>query len=74
MARVTTDDVDALRRAIREAGGLVTLADIARVWAVSTQRAHQIAAEPGFPEPIAEIGGRKIWATAQLDGLREPQP
>jgi hypothetical protein len=67
---MTARDIDRLRAAIDRAGGLVTLADLARLWGVSTQRAHQIAEANAFPEPVATVGGRKLWATAQLAGWR----
>lgn len=68
---MTARDIDRLRAAIERAGGLVTLADLAREWNVSTQRAHQIAETDAFPEPVATVGGRKLWAMTQLEGWRD---
>ena len=37
------------------------LVEIAELLGVSKQRAHQIADEPGFPNPVAEDGRGRLW-------------
>jgi hypothetical protein len=39
----------------------VRLVEIAEVLGVSKQRAHQLAAEPGFPAPAGHDGRGRLW-------------
>jgi predicted DNA-binding transcriptional regulator AlpA len=39
----------------------VRLIDIAELLGVGKQRAHQLAAEDGFPAPVAEDGRGRLW-------------
>lgn len=40
---------------------LMKLTDIGKYLGVSKQRAHQIAAEPGFPAQVAEGARGRLW-------------
>ncbi len=35
--------------------------EIAEMLGVSLPRVHQLAADPGFPEPVAQIRAGRIW-------------
>jgi hypothetical protein len=59
-----------LRRAIAAGGGIATQAELARHWGVNRARARQLAGEPGFPAPVATIGGSDVWAVGEVDAWR----
>lgn len=40
---------------------LVATAEIAEMLGVSRQRVLQLVAQPGFPEPVADLIRGKIW-------------
>jgi predicted DNA-binding transcriptional regulator AlpA len=40
---------------------LVGLSEIAGLLGVSRQRVHQLAAHPGFPEPVARLRAGPVW-------------
>jgi predicted DNA-binding transcriptional regulator AlpA len=42
------------------------LVEIAELLGVSKQRAHQIAAEPGFPSPVAEDVRGRVWSRYEV--------
>jgi predicted DNA-binding transcriptional regulator AlpA len=44
------------------------LIEIAELLGVSKQRAHQIAAEDGFPEPVAEDARGRLWDRREVAG------
>jgi predicted DNA-binding transcriptional regulator AlpA len=54
------------------------LIEIAELLGVSKQRAHQIAAEPGFPDQVAEDGRGRLWnrreVAAWAKGWRREKP
>src|SRR3954452_8992321 len=78
----------AVRQVLEGVGGLASQADLARRWATSRQRVHQLTQEPDFPEPVAAVSQRRIWIAAEADAwfehrgqaqatrvsLREPAP
>lgn len=60
-------------RAIAQAGGLVSLPDIARRMGVSRTRARQFVEMPGFPLPVASIGEGTRQAPVRVWLWREVQ-
>jgi hypothetical protein len=63
---------DAARDAIARAGGLFTLADLARRWGVTQQRVSQLAARDDFPAPIVtgETGATRVYLGVEVDAWR----
>ena len=57
---------DDARDAIAEAGGLFTLADLARRWEVSGSRVGQLAAHRDFPAPIVSGDGGGVGTRLYL--------
>lgn len=45
---------------------LVTGAEIGRRLEISTQRAHQLAAIDGFPDPLGRVGNYVVWRWADV--------
>lgn len=54
-------DDDELREALRAAGGLLTRAELARLWGVSYTRVVQITSTPNFPAPLTVSQGAQRW-------------
>ncbi|MCW2545381.1 MAG: phage transcriptional regulator, AlpA [Frankiales bacterium] len=55
---------------------LVGAAEMAALLGVSRQRAHQLAARPDFPEPVAKLSMGRIWerdAVAEWMRRRPPE-
>jgi len=56
----------------------VRLMEIAELLGVSKQRAHQLAGEPEFPDPVAEEGRGRLWdrreVRAWAKGWRRERP
>jgi predicted DNA-binding transcriptional regulator AlpA len=54
------------------------LVEFAELLGVSKQRAHQIAEEKGFPAPLAEDAGGRVWGryevAAWAKGWRRERP
>ena len=44
----------------------VRVVEIAELLGVSKQRAHQIAAEDGFPAPVAEDARGRLWSRQEV--------
>jgi hypothetical protein len=44
-----------------ELDDLVTGAEIGRRIGLSTQRVHQLAGQPGFPQPLGRVGNYVVW-------------
>lgn len=63
-----TDD---LRQRIALAGGLVNQGDLTRLWNLSRPRVSEICGHPTFPEPVAQVGGRPVWAGAEVQSWRD---
>ena len=40
---------------------LLRVVEIAELLGVSKQRPHQIADDPGFPDPVVEDGRGRLW-------------
>lgn len=59
-----------LRRAIEEAGGLHTVADIARRWGVSKARVNELAQRPDFPAPLFRMGRSAVYVGNEVDAWR----
>jgi predicted DNA-binding transcriptional regulator AlpA len=53
--------------AASELDTLVTGAEIGRRLGVSTQRAHELAAQPGFPSPLGRVGNYVVWRWADVE-------
>ncbi|HTM85914.1 MAG TPA: hypothetical protein VL179_13615 [Mycobacterium sp.] len=45
---------------------LVSAAEIAQELGVSRQRVHKLRSLPGFPVPLAELGGGAVWDAAAV--------
>lgn len=61
------DVVEDARAAIRNAGGLVTPAEIAEAWHISPQAIHDRIQRGRFPEPIKEHGRARIYLRREVD-------
>ncbi len=59
-----------LRAYITQAGGLHTLAALAKRWGVSRQRAKELEQHPDFPTPVLVIGRSKLYAGHEADAWR----
>jgi hypothetical protein len=63
-----------VRDAIARAGGLFTLADLARRWGISIARVGQLAAHPDFPEPIVtgdgDPRGKRLYVGEEAEAFR----
>ncbi len=60
-----------LRDAIKTAGGLLTLSDIARAWGVSKARAAEAVKAADFPTPLeGRIGRSNVWIGNEVDKWR----
>jgi len=46
---------------------LLRLVDIAEMLAVSKQRVHQLAEEPGFPPPAKIVGRSRLWPKRSIE-------
>lgn len=46
---------------------LMGLKEIAELLDVSIQRAHQLAAANGFPEPLGETSAGRVWRRADVE-------
>jgi hypothetical protein len=59
----------ALATQIDRAGGLATVADLARRLGVNTARMHELSRQPGFPRPVAHVsrGRTAVYAVAEVD-------
>lgn len=54
---------------------LMGAAEIAERLGVSRQRAHQIAAQPSFPAPTADLASGKVWEAEPVEAwIREHRP
>ena len=47
--------------------GYVRLKEIGQMLAVTLQRAQQLAAEPGFPEPSEVVGRSRLWQRDEVE-------
>ena len=67
----TTDStVRAARRAIREAGGLLTPLDISREWGVSQPAIVDRIRRGNFPEPVKIAGRVRLYLRAEVEPYR----
>lgn len=64
----------ALRRHLAEAGGLLNQGDIARMWNLSRPWVSDLVNKPTFPEPVAQVGGRDVWAMNEVLAWGEANP
>lgn len=46
---------------------LVTGAELGRRLGISTQRVHQLAERPDFPQPIGRVGNSVVWRWSDVD-------
>ena len=55
---------------------LLGAADLAARWGYTRQGVHQLAARPGFPEPVAAVnGGRiRVWLLADVEAFERGRP
>lgn len=56
-----------LPSAIRAAGGLVGIPDIAKRLKVTRQQAYQYTQRSDFPEPVDYIGRSGVWIWAEVE-------
>jgi hypothetical protein len=59
-----------IRRQLAAHGGLHSIADLARRWGVSKQRARELTMHPDFPKPILTAGGDRLWLASEADQFR----
>jgi hypothetical protein len=50
---------------------LVGVAEVAELLSVSRQRVSQLAATPGFPDPVARLAAGPIWERDDIIGWAE---
>lgn len=60
-------DYDAVRQAIKDAGGIGGQAQLAQRWGVSKQYVSQLAADETFPAPIGRAGVSDAWLMGACD-------
>lgn len=60
-----------LHSQIDKAGGLATLAGLARRYGLSAQRMSQLAHSETFPAPLRLVGGGDVYSVAEVDAWRE---
>ena len=55
---------------------LLGVADLATRWGYTRQGVHQLAARPGFPEPVALVnGGRtRVWLLTDIEAFEQGRP
>lgn len=46
---------------------LVGAAEIAEMLGLTRQRVYQLAREPGFPAPVAELTAGKVWRRIDVE-------
>ncbi|MBI2168936.1 MAG: DNA-binding protein [Actinobacteria bacterium] len=46
---------------------LVGAVEIAKMLAVTRQRVYQLAREPGFPAPEAELASGRVWKRQEIE-------
>lgn len=63
-----------IRAAIKAAGGLGSVTDLARRWGVSRQRLSQLVGEDDFPKPVCEVNGRPVYLVGECDEWRQARP
>lgn len=61
--------VDDLRKVLDDAD-LVTLAGLARRWGISRQSVHQMSMRPGFPAPVLDADGVKLYSYPDAQAYR----
>jgi predicted DNA-binding transcriptional regulator AlpA len=49
---------------------LATVAELARIWGVSRQRAAKVVSEHGFPEAYELHGGQLVYSVAEANAWR----
>lgn len=70
-----TDQNVSIRAAIEGAGGLASLAGLARKWGVTKQRAAVLAKHPEFPAPIPVEGSNPVYLVDEANAFRaSPRP
>lgn len=55
---------------VSNAGGLLTVADIARRWGVGPQTVREAVQHPTFPAPAVTIGRSDLWLAPEIDQWR----
>lgn len=60
-----------VKRAIERAGGLLTMADVAQDLGVSRQAVAKMRGKHGFPEPVAKVAGRELYAANEVASWKE---
>ena len=56
---------------VRPVHHLVGASEIATLLGVTRQRVHQLSKEPGFPEPVAQLGLGSVWDTEDVQQWAE---
>jgi predicted DNA-binding transcriptional regulator AlpA len=52
----------------------IRLVNVAELLGVTKQRTHQIVDEPGFPDPVTEDGGARIWRRREVEAWARTRP
>lgn len=55
---------------VANAGGLLTVADIARRWGVESPTVREAVQHPTFPAPAVTIGRSDLWLAPEVDQWR----
>jgi predicted DNA-binding transcriptional regulator AlpA len=58
------------RLLIERAGGILSLAGLARRWGMTRQSVWEMAQRPDFPKPIEQDGEAKLWFADEADQWR----
>ena len=67
---MTNDVRSFVVRAIEDAGGLHTAADLAHRWGITRARAHELTQHSSFPEPLIYVGKSALYLGNEADEWR----
>jgi hypothetical protein len=67
---MTSDVREQVVRVIEEAGGLHSVADLAKRWGVSRARAHELTLSADFPDPLVYVGKSALYLGNEADAYR----
>jgi hypothetical protein len=67
---MTSDVRTYVVKVIEDAGGLHSVADLAKRWGVTRARAHEMTGQRGFPEPLIYVGRSPLYLGEEVDVWR----
>ena len=59
-----------IAQAIAARGGLMNQGTMLERYGISRARVSELADHPTFPEPVAELNGRRVWLQDDVDEWR----